>query len=179
MVKWMKGTAGGSLAAVVIFSGIYLKTGNGVCFSLAITFGTISYHLFMRFAVGLLFHKIMNNHADYTRPWFGPKPFENELYRKLRVKSWKGKMPTYEPEVFSLKKHSLEEIAQAMCQSEIVHEVIVILSFLPLIEVLWFDSFFVFLSTSVASACFDMMFVIMQRYNRQRILNMIQRRERK
>ncbi len=90
-----------------------------------------------------------------------------------------GKMPTYEPEAFSLKKHSLEEIAQTMCQSEIVHEVIVMLSFLPLIEVLWFDSFFVFLSTSVASACFDMMFVIMQRFNRQRILNMIQREQRR
>lgn len=175
MKQLMKAIAGISLAAAIIFSVIYLKTANGVCFSLAITFATISYHFFMRFAVGWILNVTMNNHADYTKAWYQLKPFENELYKKLRVKSWKDKMPTYQPEIFSMKNHTLDEIAQAMCQSELVHEVIVILSFLPVIASVWFDSFFVFLVTSIASACFDMTFVIMQRYNRERILKIIAR----
>lgn len=175
MKQLMKIVAGGSLAATIIFILIYLKTTNGVCFSMAITFGTISYHFFMRFAVGLILNITMNNHADYIRSWYQLKPFENELYKKLRVKSWKDKMPTYQPEVFLMKNHTLDEIAQAMCQSELVHEVIVIFSFLPVIASVWFDSFFVFLITSIAAACFDMTFVIMQRYNRGRILKIIAR----
>lgn len=173
MAKLMKTVTISCVIATIISILLYWKTANNICFSLTITFGTTSYHLLMRLVVGLILNKTMNNHADYNHPWFQLKPFENKFYQKLNVKQWKNKMPTYNPEIFSIKEHSLDEIAQAMCQSEIVHEIIVILSFLPLIASVWFDSFLVFLLTSTAAACFDMMFVIMQRYNRQRILKII------
>ncbi len=79
-------------------------------------------------------------------------------------------MPTYYPDTFSPKKHTWSEIAQAMCQSELVHEVNVILSFVPIIVTIWFGSFFVFLITSIGGAVFDLIFVVMQRYNRARVI---------
>lgn len=45
-----------------------------------------------------------------------------------------------------------------------------ILSFVPLIAVRWFGSFYVFLITSIGGAMFDLVFVIIQRYNRARII---------
>lgn len=81
-------------------------------------------------------------------------------------------MPTYRPEIFSVQNHSWNEIAQAMCQAELVHETNMVLSFLPMIAVKWFGSFGVFLITSVCGAAFDLMFAMIQRYNRSRVVKL-------
>lgn len=82
-------------------------------------------------------------------------------------------MPTYRPQDFSPKEHSWHEIAQTMCQSEVGHELIIGFSFLPIIASKWFGAFVVFVITSVISAGFDLIFVMMQRYNRDRIQRLI------
>lgn len=78
-------------------------------------------------------------------------------------------------ETFSVEKRSLDEIVQATCQSEITHEVIAVLSFLPLLASLKFDSFMVFFITSLLAACFDLSFVIIQRYNRPRLVKLVKK----
>ena len=141
----------------------------------AITAGTISYHLVMRLLVGGIVTITMHNHADYHKKWFQLSHFEERLYSGLKVKRWKNHLPTYAPESFSPGKHTFDEIAQAMCQSEIVHEINVALSFLPLLASLWFGAFAVFCITSIAAACFDLLFVIVQRYNRPRIVKIAEK----
>ena len=79
-------------------------------------------------------------------------------------------MPTYDKYIFDISKHSWDEIIQATCQSELVHETNVVFSFLPLVASVWFGEFYVFFVTSILSALFDLMFVFMQRFNRARIL---------
>lgn len=81
-------------------------------------------------------------------------------------------MPAYSPEMFSIQNHSWDEIAQAMCQAELVHETNMVFSFLPMIAVIWFSSFGVFLITSVCGAAFDLVFVMIQRYNRPRVVKL-------
>lgn len=175
----MKGAALLSVALTVLFVLLYRRLRTGPWLSLAITFGTIGYHFVMRLLVGLAYNSFMKNHADYHSFWFRQKRFEPKLYELLRVKSWKGKMPTYESAVFDPRRHSWNEIAQAMCQAELVHETIAVLSFLPLFAVRWFGSFWVFLITSVLSALFDLTFVIMQRYNRPRVVRMAEKQKMK
>lgn len=143
--------------------------------TLAITFGTTFYHLGIRLLIGFLYSVGMKNQADYTKKWYQIHPWESGLYRFLKVKSWKNKVPTYDAQSFSNKKHTWSEIAQAMCQSELVHETNMILSFLPVIAAKWFGSFYVFLITSVCGALFDLIFVIIQRYNRARVLKIRQK----
>lgn len=143
----------------------------------AITAGTISYHLVMRLLVGSIVTITMHNHADYHKKWFQLSHFEEHLYSGLKVKRWKNHLPTYAPESFSPEKHTFDEIAQAMCQSEIVHEINMVLSFPPLLASLWFGSFPVFCITSIAAACFDLLFVIVQRYNRPRIVKIAEKQE--
>ena len=130
----------------------------------------------IRLLVGGLFDAIMKNKADHTKKWFRVSEAEMKLYERLKVKKWKGKMPTYDIDAFDTSKHSWDEIVQSMCQSELVHETNVILSFLPVAASVWFGSFWVFLITSLLSAVFDLMFVFMQRFNRSRILRMKARR---
>lgn len=159
-------------AAAIITGLLFRRFNSDICLTLAITFGTTAYHLGMRLLVGFLFDAIMKNRANYTKKWYQIHPWEKTLYQRLKVKNWKDKMPTYHPEIFSIKKHTWHEIAQAMCQSELVHETNMALSFLPLISVRWFGSFYVFLITSIGGCLFDSLFVIIQRYNRARIIKL-------
>jgi len=164
-----------SFIATVITSILFYFFDKDIYLTLAITFGTTFYHLGIRLFVGLLYNVGMKNRADYTKGWYQIHSWENRLYHFLKVKAWKDKMPTYHPETFSYKKHTWDEIAQAMCQSELVHETSIVLSFVPLIASEWFGSFYVFLITSVCGAVFDLLFVIMQRYNRARISKVLLR----
>jgi len=173
--KLMMTTAALSSAATILMVVLLNILKFDIFFSMAITFGTIAYHFVMRILVGGIVDTIMHNKADYNKAWYQLKPFEVKLYDKLKVKRWKKRMPTYEPSLFDIKKHTFEEIAEAMCQAEIVHETIAVFSFLPLLAVPVFGSFWVFLITSLFSACLDTMFVIMQRYNRPRIIKMIRK----
>ena len=63
----------------------------------------------------------------------------------------------------------------AMCQAELVHETIMVFSFLPIIASVWFESIGVFVITSIVSALIDLIFVIIQRYNRPRIIRILQK----
>lgn len=169
----------GAMIAGILFCGFALLHNNlssGFIYSLTVTFGTFFYHLAMRLLVGYTFDRVMKNKADLGKKHYRLAPFEQKLYRKLNVKRWKAGMPTYDPELFDPQKHSYEEIAMAMCQAELVHEAIIVLSFVPLLFSLFAGSFSVFLATSVLSAMFDGMFVIMQRFNRPRIIALINKK---
>lgn len=159
----------------IIFALINQFTPNTALLSIAITFGTISYHFLMRLAVGYVIDAIFHNRVDYNKKWFREKKFEKRLYKLLKVKKWKDIMPTFAPEYFDLKIHTLDEIAGAMCQSEMVHSIIAVLCFLPILATLIWGTFWVFFITSVVSALVESMFVIMQRYNRPRVIRMIEK----
>ena len=70
-----------------------------------------------------------------------------------------------------------------MCCAEIVHEVNVAVSFVPVVLSVVIPALqstvLVFVLTSVAVAIFDMLFVIIQRYNRPRMLKLMRRRQNK
>lgn len=167
------------IAGTAILSVLYMKTYYEVFLSLAITFGTISYHVVMRLLVGLAFCIVMKNRADYKKRWYHVSGHEMAVYERLNVKKWKRRMPTYDRTLFDPRLHTWEEIAQAMCQAELVHETIALLSFLPIIAGIWFGAYPVFVVTSVLAAGCDMLFVMMQRYNRQRIMTLLQRERQK
>ena len=164
-----------SLLLTIVGLILYHKLNIGFFLSVTITFATTFYHFAMRLTVGGIVDHIMNNQADYYKKWYQPLAFEKTLYKKLKVKQWKNKMPTYDPEQFSLQEKSFDAIAQAMCQAEIVHEVIIIFSFLPILASYWFGALTVFVVTSLGAAGFDLMFVMMQRYNRPRIVKLAER----
>ena len=177
MAKTMWTAAVVSLLAAALFAA--LANAEGVFVSLAITCGTVAYHLWMRLAVGGVFTLLMRNRADPNARWFRPRPWEAGFYRRLGVRQWKNRVPTYRPELFDPRKRSWDEIAQAMCQAELVHETIALLSFLPIAASRRFGALPVFLATSLLSAAADLAFAAVQRCNRPVVVRLAERMRRR
>ena len=152
-----------------LFILVYHFFENDVILSLAITAGTTAYHFLMRLAVGWLVAVIARGKSNPNRFWFRQRPFDRRLYRSLRVRRWKDKMPTYDPRKFSLELNTPEEIIQNSCEAELVHEIIIVASFLPILASRLWGALAVFIVTSLLAAGLDCCFVIMQRYNRPRL----------
>ena len=168
----MKATALLTAGLTAGFALLYGLFARGWLLSCAITFGTTAYHFIMRLIVGA----VIPNTFDYRHKWFQPRFWEASLYSKLQLKRWKANIPTYDPTLFSLTHYTLEQVVTHMCQAEVVHEVIVLLSFLPLLLTFVFGSFGVFFITSLLAAALDTVFILLQRYNRPRIIRLLQKR---
>lgn len=164
-----------SLAGLLGSAAVYSFTQIPFLFSAAVTCGTIFYHFATRLLVARLLDTVSHNSMDYTRPWFAEKPFEPKLYKLLRVKQWKKHLPTMNPQDFDIRLHSPEEIIRATCQAEVDHEINMVLSLLPIFASVRFGSLGVFVATSCASFCFETIFVIMQRFNRPRLLRLMKK----
>ena len=159
MIKFLKAAPVVFLIGTIVTGILYQKTLLEIWLTIAITFGTTAYHFIMRWVVAFIYNSIMHNRADYRKHWYQVSKSEMKLYEKLHVKKWKNRMPTYNPSLFD--------------QAELGHETIVVLSFVPIVAGHWLGGYPAFIITSILAAMFDMMFVIMQRYNRQRILKLI------
>ena len=162
---WALAAAAGILTALFA-----LLSQNSLCLTLAISFGTTFYHFAMRLTVGWL-GRILFPEGGENAAWFREKSWERPLYRRLRVRQWKKYMPTYNPTSYFVDKNTdFELMADNTCRNEVIHWVIAVLSYVPLLFSIWLGEFWVFLITSIISSAFDMIFVIMQRYNRPRLI---------
>ena len=173
----MKSTAGITLALTAGLVWLYRYFPTGWILSAAITTGTTFYHFAMRLFVGTIVPCCIRHPMKHR--WFQQKFFEPKLYEMLKVKHWKGRMPTYDPASFSLRENTLAQIVDNCCVSEVVHEVIILFSFVPLLFTLLWGAFPVFLITSLLAAAFDSCFAIMQRYNRPRLVRILVKKEAK
>lgn len=174
----MYAVSAASLVMMFVFSGIYKASGWGIFATLGVTAMTVGYHFTVRLVIGDVTDAIMRNEADWRKPWFRERKFEQRLYKKLKVKKWKGRLPTFDENAFKLGKQPIERIIGATCQSEIVHELDVLASLAAIFFAIPFGEVWVFVITSALGAAFDMIFVIMQRYNRPRLLRTLKRRNR-
>lgn len=164
------------LAAFAAATAAYFITETGWVKTVAISLGITSYHFVMRLAVGLGIDSVLHNQVDWNKWWFRQRKFEPPLYKFLRVKNWKKNMPTFERSYFDLTKRTLPEVIGATCEAELVHETIIVLSFLPIALTVCFGAFWVFVITSTVSALFDLSLVIVQRYNRPRLVKLLHKK---
>lgn len=151
---------------------------NGAVLWTGITAFTIMYHFWVRIIMGNV-SKLFKKHINYKQKWFQEKKFEKKLYKVLKVKEWKGKALTYNPESFSLKEHSLEEIANTMAKSEVDHWINEVISLSTVLFAIPWGMFWLFLVTAIAAMIFDSQFIIIQRYNRPRIVKILEKESRK
>ena len=89
----------------------------------------------------------------------------------------KDKALTYNPELFSLKDYSLKDIANTMCKAEADHLINVAISISTLLFALIWGQLWIFALTALLAIAFDMQFVLIQRYNRPRVVRLIKRQE--
>lgn len=168
-----------SLACLIAFQYLSSPWGGDLFSVLRTTALTCFYHFAVRLVIGeLLVPMVDMRKIRYNRGWFRTREWEQRLYRRMGVQRWKAGLPTYNPSEFDLCWLGPAEVIRSTCRAEIVHELNVLASFVPLGFARWFGAFPAFLITSIAAAAFDLSFVILQRYNRPRLIRLLRARER-
>ena len=162
----------------ITFTGVFAVLHHiyhqGWMLSVYITFLTISYHFSMRLIVGeavtLIYRK---REFNLDSVGFRIHSFEKDLYRRLNVKKWKMHMITAKPEQFDLRENDMNGLLHNMAQAELVHRIIMVLSFAPILLIIPYGAPMIFIVTSIAAAMIDLQFVIIQRYNRPRVMKLL------
>jgi len=169
-----------AVAVVITITSFVLYYGNiyrhNVILWTGVTAFTIMYHFWGRIIMGNV-TKLFK--IDYRHWWFKERCFENKLYKVLKVKKWKDKALTYNPELFSLRDYSLEDIANTMSKAETDHWINEIISLTTLFFALIWGEFWIFAITAVLAMLFDGQFIVIQRFNRPRVLKAIERESKK
>lgn len=161
-----------SIVCFTLYYGHY--TQSGVILWTGITAFTIMYHFWVRIIMGNV-SKLFKNKIHYKQKWFQEQKFEKALYKLLRVKQWKGKALTYNPEEFSLKERSLEEIVATMTKSELDHWINVGIALSTILFAIPWGEFWIFSLTAILAVLFDGQFIVIQRYNRPRVVRILER----
>ncbi len=137
--------------------------------SVFVTFLTTSYHFSMRLCVGESVSLVLKIFSVRLSNYVPVSCLEMKFYGWIRVKEWKGNAITAKPEMFDVSKVSFELLLHNMIQAEIVHDIIIVLSFVPLLFIIPFGASLVFILTSCAAALVDLKYVMIQRFNRPRV----------
>jgi len=136
----------------------------------------ILYHFGLRIFMGEI-TKLFK--VDYNHPWYKQRKFEPHLYKLLRVRRWKDKVLTFDPQSFDFKNRTLHQLATTMAKSELDHWINEIISLSSVLFCLLWGYGWLFLLTSVLAMAFDAQFIIVQRYNRPIVLKLKKMRENK
>lgn len=162
---------------VVCFSLYYGGTSSSIVILwIGIVAFTIMYHFWVRIIMGNV-SKLFKKHIHYKQWWFKERKFEKKLYKFLHVKEWKGKALTYNPEQFSLKENSLETIVNTMTKSEVDHWINEIISVSTIFFSIPWGGFWAFFISALVAMIFDSQFIIIQRYNRPRVMKLLKKEE--
>ncbi len=175
--RFMENGSWACLVLTAVFLFCRLVFGGAAFTALTITFSPILYHFAVRLAIGAAMDRLTANGINYRCRWFSQSKAEHTLFRLLKVHRWKLKLPTYTPEKFSLKENTPEQVICNMCAAEVIHEINIAASLVPAVVSIAVpflrDTLIVFALTSAAAALFDLLFVIIQRYNRPRMMRLI------
>lgn len=127
------------------------------------------FHITPPFCALLLF--LISRDKNFLNSWwFRQKSWEKKFYDFIKVKKWKDSALTYGKTLYSAKNLSKEKLIFNITQSEIVHELIFLLSFYPLKLAKYFGYLPLLICLCVLCALSNLPFIFIQRFNRPRIL---------
>lgn len=160
-----------STALMILSFILFIIHKDKLSIALFATFITIWYHFFMRWIIGNVVGPMLLG-VNSNNKWFHQTKIENKFYRILHVKDWKKFLPTYDSTLFNLKTQSLDDIINNMCQAELIHEIMFIFSLVPIAFSIYFGDLYIFVLTSIVAMMFELCFIIVQRYNRERLVKL-------
>ena len=170
------------IAICLVISSIcfgFYYTGNTdslVVFWIGMVTFTIMYHFWVRIIMGNVL-KLFKKHITYKQYFFKEKKFEKKFYDLIKVKSWKDKVLTYAPQEFDLKENSLETVANNMAKAELDHWINSLISISTISFGFISNVFWPFIVSAIFAMAFETQFIVLQRYNRPRVVKIIEREE--
>ena len=170
------------IAICLVISSIcfgFYYTGNTdslVVFWIGMVTFTIMYHFWVRIIMGNVL-KLFKKHITYKQYFFKEKKFEKKFYDLIKVKSWKDKVLTYAPQEFDLKENSLETVANNMAKAELEHWINSLISISTISFGFISNVFWPFIVSAIFAMAFETQFIVLQRYNRPRVVKIIEREE--
>ena len=160
-----------------VFFILMSNTHKNVFLTLGITSMTICYHFTMRLVIGSVMARISLSQFDPDSFRFRERGFERKLYKALRVKKWKKFAPTYDDNLFDLTKNPIDNVIGETCRAESVHWLCAAAGLASIALTSVFGSLIAFLITGIISALVDMVFIVIQRYNRPRLMRYAAKRD--
>lgn len=152
------------------------NTNSLVVFWIGMVTFTIMYHFWVRIIMGNVL-KLFKKHITYKQYFFKEKKFEKKFYDLIKVKSWKDKVLTYAPQEFDLKENSLETVANNMAKAELDHWINSLISISTISFGFFSNVFWPFIVSAIFAMAFETQFIVLQRYNRPRVVKIIEREE--
>lgn len=166
-----------SLVLMFLFFILMVNTAKNIFLTLGITSMMICYHFTVRLVIGSVMDSIKLSQFKPEARRFRELRFEKKLYKALRVKKWKKFAPTYDDSKFDMTTNPVDKVIGEMCRAESVHWLCIAASLASVTFAVPFGSLPAFLITGIAGALVDLMFVIIQRYNRPRLMRYAAKRE--
>lgn len=163
-----------ALVAAIFF---FLYYSNTLESSVILWTGIVSFMILYHFGLRIFMGDITKRfRINYNHVWYKQRKFEKTLYRILKVRTWKEKVLTFDPESYDVKSRTLEQLATTMSKSELDHWINEVISVISIFFAFFWGSFPAFLISAVVVMLFDAQFIIVQRYNRPIVLRLIERR---
>ncbi len=165
-----------ALTAVLAAVFLYLYYGGIWKSDVGFWIGVVSFMIFYHFGLRIFMGEVTKLFTiDYKHPWFKERRFEKKLYKLLRVRKWKDKVLTFDPDSFNFKKRTPEQLATTMAKSETDHWINEIISLTGILFYFAFGCLPAFVITAVAAMLFDARFIVVQRFNRPIVLRYMSR----
>lgn len=140
--------------------------------------GIVSFMILYHFGLRILFGEFTKRlKINYRHPFFKRRKFEKKLYSVLRVRFWKDRVLTFDPDSYNFKTRTLDELATTMSKSETDHWINEAISLSSLLFALLWGKFPIFLITCIAAMIFDAQFIVVQRFNRPIVLRLMDRKK--
>lgn len=162
-----------AICFALYYSGIYK-------ISIILWCGIVSFMILYHFGLRILMGEVTKHFKiNFRHPFYKERRFEKGLYKLLKVRKWKDKVLTFEPENYDFENRTLEQLATTMAKSELDHWINEVISVLSLLFIFLWGCPPAFLISAVAAMIFDAQFIIVQRYNRPIVVRLIDRKLKK
>lgn len=142
-----------------------------------ITFAMFAYHTDVRIVIGLFCTALFREKINVNKKVYTIKDKEFAFLNKLKVKKWKDNFIALDRGQFILKdlrdEEKVKQVLQNNICAEIIHWICFFVGFLaiPLGCLMSVDEWYIYVITSVLTSMFaDLPAILIQRFNRYRIL---------
>ena len=167
-----------ALTAIIAAVGLTLYYTKVYESALVLWMGIVSFMVLYHFGLRILFGEITKKFdINYKHFWYKQRGFEPKLYKLLRVRKWKDKVLTFDPDSYNFKNRTLPQLATTMSKSELDHWINEVISVVSISFILLWGCPAAFLISAIAAMIFDAQFIVVQRYNRPVVVRLIEKQE--